>query len=255
MKRALVLCLIVGAGAAGYIAAVPPPGPRTIRQFDPSRMADLELRMWQAYYNKEKVRLFALLVTALREQYHYSWIMAARQGFHLARAAAAFGDAKDHYEDVLPDLEAAYGAAKDWLHAGFDPHAVARAELAWWVARRLPGQNSPLQVGSLMADEYSLLYQASRERVARAALLRAEAAALRDADPQHPDWETIGDLLRRSYRELLAGLSSTTAGLSDSLGVDRVVGPTHEDPIVAAFQELRVFECFQHNPAERAFES
>ena len=43
--------------------------------------------------------------------------------------------------------------------------------------------------------------------VAEAARLRAEAAALRDAQQRSPDWDTIGLLLQRSYRELLAALS------------------------------------------------
>jgi hypothetical protein len=210
MKRALIVALVVVAALAGY-AIVPPSGPRSMRQFDPDRMADLELRMWQAYYSKEKTRLFGLLVTMLHEQYHYSWATATVEGFHLARAAADFGDAKDHYDAVLPDLEAAYATAKNWLHAGFDPRAVARAELDWWVARRIPGRNSPLQVGSLMADEYALLYETSRERVLRAAILRAEAAALRDQQAAQPDWETIGALLKRSYRDLLASLTSVNA--------------------------------------------
>ena len=50
-----------------YWPAAAPPGPRSLRQFDPDRMADLEVRMWQAYYGKERVRLFALLVTMLRD--------------------------------------------------------------------------------------------------------------------------------------------------------------------------------------------
>src|SRR5207247_2318796 len=110
---------------------------------------------------------FGLLVTMLREQYHYSWATATIQGFHLARAAATFGDATEHYEAVLPDLEAAYTSAKNWMHAGFDPRLVARAELDWWVARRIPGRNSPLQVGGLIADEYALLYETPRDRVLR----------------------------------------------------------------------------------------
>jgi hypothetical protein len=47
--------------------------------------------------------------------------------------------------------------ARDWLHAGFDPRAVARAELAWWVARRTPGQDSPERIGRLMAEAYARL--------------------------------------------------------------------------------------------------
>ena len=190
-----------------YWVAAAPPGPPTLRQFDPDRMADLELGMWQAYYSKENVRLFGLLVTMLREQYHYSWLTAATEAYHLARAAATFGNARANYEVVLPDLEAAYGTAKNWLHAGFDPGAVARAELAWWVARRTPGEDSPEQVGGVMADAYALLYEAPRSQVMSAAVLRAQAAALRDAQAERPDWGAVELLLRESYRDLRVGLS------------------------------------------------
>jgi len=179
-----------------------------MRVFNPDRLADLEVGMWQAYYAKERVRLFALLATMLHEQYRYSWATATVEAFHLARAAARFGDLRGGYDVVLPDLEAAYSTAKSWTGAGFDPRAVARAELAWWIARRIPGQNSPEQIGDLIADQYALLYETDRRKVLNAARLRAEAAALRDAEAQHPDWETIGRLLQQSYRDLLASLSA-----------------------------------------------
>jgi hypothetical protein len=164
--------------------------------------------MWQAYYDKQRVRLFELLVTLLREQYHYSWATAAVEGFHLARAAATFSDLTDHYDVVLPDLEAAYDKVRSWTGANFDARAVARAELAWWVARRIPGQNSPEHVGQLIAQEYALLYETSPENMTAAALLRAEAGALRDAQAEHPDWTRIARLLQESYRELAQALAS-----------------------------------------------
>ena len=101
--------------------------------------------------------------------------------------------------------------AREWVGAHYDARAVARAELAWWVARRIPGQNSPEQVGRLMADEYALLYETTPDRVARAAWLRAEAGALRDAGAPQPEWETIRRLLEASYRDLLASLSMENA--------------------------------------------
>ena len=208
MKRRIALLVLVVVAIALAVALVPPPGPRSIRTFEPSRLADLELRMWQAYYAKQNVRLFGLLVTLLREQYRYSWATATREAFHLARAAATFGNARSNYEVVLPDLEAAYGTARQWLQARFDSSAVARSELAWWVARRVPGQNSPAQIGGLIADEYALLYETPRESVLEAARLRAEAAALRDAQAAQPDWERIGRLLLDSYVALAAGVGS-----------------------------------------------
>ncbi len=204
--RAGVGAAIIVAFLAAFVLT-PPRGPRSMRVFEPARLADLEVRMWQAYYAKERVRLFSLLVTMLREQYRYSWATAAVEGFHLARAAATFGDLGGGYDVVLPDLEAAYAKARSWTGAAFDPAAVAHAELAWWTARRVPGQNSPEQIGALIADEYALLYETTPANVAQAAFLRAKAAAMRDEQAARPDWATIARLLRASYDELRLALA------------------------------------------------
>ena len=206
-RRTTLLALVVIAGLvyyAGWIAA--PAGPRSLRVFDPDRMAVLEVDMWQAYYAKEKTRLFKDLVVSLHEQNRYPWAKALSAGFHLARAAATFGDLRADYEQVLPDLGQAYATAKDWTGAGFDPAAVARAELAWWVARRVPGQDSPDHVGGLIADEYALMFDVPRDRVLPAGVLRARAGKLRDDGGEHADWATVSSLLHESYRSLSAAL-------------------------------------------------
>ncbi len=197
--------LVVLAGIA--FAFFPPPGPRSLRAFDPDRTADLELDMWQAYYLKRNVRLFADLITLLHEENRYSWAEATRAGFHLARAAARFGNLRSEYEPAVePDLLAAYTIERDWMSARFDPAAVARAELAWWIARRVPGQNSAEQVGALIADENALLYDVPRDRVLEASTFRARAGKLRDDGGEHADWTTVGELLRQSYRALHAAV-------------------------------------------------
>jgi hypothetical protein len=196
---ALVFVISVG-GAYALLAA--PSGPRSIRQFEPAQLASLELEMWQAYYAKENVRLFRLLVVMLREQYNYSWATATREAFYLARAAATFGNARSNYEVVLPDLETAYTIARDWTSAAYQPAAVARAELAWWMARRVPGQNSPDEVGKLIAEEYALLYDVPPEALLESAVLRARAGALRDSQAPKPDWTMIERLLLHSYQSL-----------------------------------------------------
>ena len=97
---------VLGGGLEDGLVAVDPHCRAVVHstEVEHPRLASLELRMWQAYYAKENVRLFGLLLSTLREQYHYSWAVAAREGFHLARAAATFGNARDHYDAVLPDL-------------------------------------------------------------------------------------------------------------------------------------------------------
>lgn len=183
-----------------------PSGPRSLRVFDPDRTAELELDMWKAYYEKENVRLFRGLLTLLHEQNRYSWFRASQAGFYLARAAATFGKATGDYERVIPDLERAYRIEREWLGASFNPAAVARAELAWWVARRTPGQNSAEQVGLLIARENALLYGVPVERVLEASTLRARAGKLRDAGGDNADWVEVSRLLHASYRALHAAV-------------------------------------------------
>ena len=158
--------------------------------------------MWQAYYAHQNVRLFRGLVTLLHEQYRYPWGKSLRAGFYLARAARTFGDARSGYERVLPDLERAYAIAKDWTGAPFDPAEVARAELAWWVARRVPGQDSPENVGRLIARENALLFAVPDARVLTASVLRARAGRLRDEGGTRADWTQVSSLLHESYRAL-----------------------------------------------------
>ena len=201
-----VLAVVIVVLSYGLIIAAPA-GPRSLKAFDPDRTAALEVDMWQAYYKKEKFRLFRGLVTLTHEQYRYPWAKATRASFHLARAAARFSEIRDGYDEVLPDLEAAYTIARDWTHSSFEPRAVAKAELAWWVARRVPGQNAPEQVGRLIAEENALLYAVPVDRVLEASTLRARAGRLRDDGGDRADWAEVSRLLVQSYRLLHAAVN------------------------------------------------
>jgi hypothetical protein len=203
MKRPVLLVSAVIAAILAYAFFVPTPrGPRDIRVFDPERVASLETDMWKAYYDKRNVTLFRDLVVLTRETYRYPWSKATRVSYHLARAAAKFGNLRSDYEQVLPDLTTAYTIARDWTNASYDPAGVAKAELAWWVARRVPGQDSPDQVGALIADLNAMLYAVPRERVLEASVLRARAGKLRDEGGASADWKEVARLLQESYRSL-----------------------------------------------------
>jgi hypothetical protein len=205
-SRTLSAVLLAAVVAGAVLAFHAPGGPRTMRRFNPDHLAQLETDMWKAYYAKQRLRLFTLLVTTLREQYGYSWARAVQAAFHLARAAADFGDLRGDYEQVLPDLESAYAIARDWTSATFEPRRVAEAELAWWVARRTPGQSDVATVGRLIGEEYAMLYAVPIDRVGRAGLLRAEAGHLRDEGGAQADWDRVHALLVDSYRALAQGL-------------------------------------------------
>ena len=67
-------------------------------EFDPDRLADLELTMWKAYYRRQPARLFGSLLLGLREQAHVSWPRALAASFFLTRAAAGFARATGDYD-------------------------------------------------------------------------------------------------------------------------------------------------------------
>jgi len=171
--------------------------------FNADKIAQSETRMWQAYYAGNKTKIGIELIYLLRNQYGLHLLEAKKIGELLASAAMKFRSAKGNYENVvLGDLIEAYLLIKKATGRSFDPEKTARAELAWWVARRTPGQNSVNQVGQKIAELYTLIYETNNSAFVTAGILRAKAAALRDSGQQNADWNEVNELLQQSYRKL-----------------------------------------------------
>lgn len=178
------------------------------RNFDPARLAASETRMWQAYYTRNHTDLAMEMAALLREQMGVSLWTAREIIEPMARGAMIFaGDREGRREaEVLSELETAYARLGEAAGEDWDPRAAARAELAWWVARRTPGQDSPEQVGALIAALYALLYGGGNAEILQAGVLRAQAAALRDAGGPNADWPAVERLLNESYAALRRGV-------------------------------------------------
>lgn len=183
------------------------------RDFEPERLARLELRAWKAYYRRQPARLFALLVLANREQAGVGWRAAVLGGLWLARAASRFGSSKGEYDRFLPDIIRGYRA----LGIPSDRVAeVARRELRWWVVRREIGSTAGAAAGDAITALYSALYALPASDMAEAGRLRGLAAEVRDrganTDPDGPTgrgaayWPKVAQLLRAAYRSLRAAL-------------------------------------------------
>lgn len=170
---------------------------------DPNAIAAAETRMWQAYYAADPVRLHGELVMLLQSQFKASPDDANAIAQRLVMAAWKFETSADNYEAVvLPDLEAAFGEIRRLTKRSFDPKEAAKAELAWWVARRTPGQDSPQQVGQKIGAVYAILYGSDDPGFTEAGILRAEAGKLRDDKGPACDWQQVESLLQRSYQTL-----------------------------------------------------
>jgi hypothetical protein len=192
-----------------------PSHPRWGADFEPDRLALLELRMWKAYYRRQAARLFGTLVLGLREQAHVGWPRALIAAIYLTKAAVGFARSTGDYERFAPDVARGYR----WLGlpGDVDMEAVAREELRWWVVRREIGLAAGSAAGETIARLYAALYNVPVETVAEAGRLRGMAAEVRDrgatADPDGPKglgaayWPEVARLLRESYRSLATALA------------------------------------------------
>jgi hypothetical protein len=201
---------------AGVERVIVPARERWGADFEPDRLALLELRMWKAYYRRQPARLFGTLVLGLREQANVRWPRALIAAVFLTKAAVGFARATGDYERFAPDVARGYR----WLGLpdDVDIEAVGREELRWWVVRREIGLAAGAGAGESITDLYAALYDVPRERVAEAGRLRGLAAEIRDRgatdDPDGPRgagsayWPEVARLLRGSYRSLKTGLAT-----------------------------------------------
>jgi hypothetical protein len=196
IKRTAAVLFVLAAIAGGRLVFYRP-------AFDADKVGGAEARMWQAYYTGSKAEIALELISLLRNQHGLSLPQATAIANQLAAAAMKFHSARGNYEQiVLGDLTEAYRLIGQASGAAFNPEEVARAELAWWVARRIPGQNSAEQVGEKIAELYGLIFEKDPAAFRTAGLRRAQAARLRDSGGKDADWPRIENLLKESYREL-----------------------------------------------------
>ena len=177
------------------------------RSFDPGRVAAAEARMWRAYYGGKMGELAFQMAGLMREQMGASLWTTKQVIGPMAEGTRIFAKgAGDYQREVLPKLEVSYARLGKACGENWNPHEVAQAELAWWVARRTPGENAPEQVGAKIAHLYTLIYSSENADVEKAGFMRAKAAALRDAGGDNADWTAIEALLLESYTALRRGV-------------------------------------------------
>lgn len=200
----IILLVLILAGGTAWYAGLHDRG--VCYDFDPAFVAAAETRMWRYYYAGRGREMGMEMIALMRAQFGISLKTAYDVVEPMARGAMGFHFGQDYRRQILPKLEEscarlAQACGKDW-----DAKALAEAELAWWVARRTPGEDSPEHVGELIATLYSGLYGSTNPDIERAGLLRAQAAALRDEAGQNADWAGVEALLTDSYTALRKGI-------------------------------------------------
>jgi hypothetical protein len=155
---------------------------KSIRTFDPARVARLETENWVAYYQKRWGRLLQVSVGMVQEAFGLNIWQALQAAYLVGRAEIAAAPFPDN---DIPQAEAYmrrfYGLVKRVHHEPFDVEQAARLEVNWWVVHRkyfAQADNQPLV--EALVDLYAATFQLPRERVREAAFRRAEAMRYSD---------------------------------------------------------------------------
>ncbi len=178
-----------------------------LRQFDGREVGRLDAAMWRAYYERQRLKLFALLTESHRTQFHATRTRAMVMAYRAAKAAFAFKDGRNRvdYARALPDLERYFAGVNAIATARFDAPAAARDELEWWIIRREPASHTTADWERLIAGVASTMYHVPPERVSRYATLRVAAMVFRDQRGEaitDADWARITALLEEAWSSL-----------------------------------------------------
>lgn len=208
MFRPFRLILLAALALGVYVGFLQyPAGKSGVADFDPPVVALHERDAWRAARANEEVATFTAHVLQMRELHRYSWFRAAQAGFDMAGASLTFPNLSSRYERVLPNLEAVATVEKNWKRAAFDPAVVARTQLNWMVASRMPNLDDLNEIAAQMAEEYGLRFGLRPNQMFAAAAPRAEAFKMMITGGADPDWPAILALLEQSYVALRQALS------------------------------------------------
>lgn len=180
-----------------------------LRQFDAVAIADLETDMWRAYYDKDGLRLYRLLVEMLHTHQGFPYLRANYHAYLAARAAMVFkrGQSRPDYEKALPYLVSYYRGMKRIGQLDCTPEEVARLELEWWIVHRERSTYGDEALVQAIASTNAELYGEAPGHLYEYAKKRTEAMIIRDEEAQkdgvsEAEWQKIDTLLRASYLAL-----------------------------------------------------
>jgi hypothetical protein len=204
-----------------WVSTGSPGGPRS---FDPFRIAELEYRMWVAYYLRRWTHVLAAMVGLLRLGFGANWVGVLRGARLMLRAARLWAP----YPDNDPDgaracLRELYALVRLRFGEPADPALAASLEIDWWRAHRKrqhapdPGETGDELVESV-TRLYCYLFGESAAAVRPAAVYRVQAMDLSDrwvrdgCRPDSPLLPLERAALVRAYAALLAAVQHGNSG-------------------------------------------
>lgn len=182
-----------------------------LRDFDYKKLARQEAGAWQAYYNHRFIRMFFLLLMALRTQLKLNWLLTLRLAWHSARAAATYRLrlGREDYASTLKSITSFYEIISGHCTEPFNHQKAAKLELEWWDIHRYP-ERYEKSLEQSVAEASAIVYGVNVQKLEEYARFRAKAMALPnhqgDKQTNPPDYKEITSLLLKSWGSLHAAV-------------------------------------------------
>jgi hypothetical protein len=191
-----------------------------LNRLNPERIAYYEKAGWEAYYDRNWLRAFGLMVRLIETQFSVPFPRSLFAALYVVRASIAFAPRDNDLEATLRHLERFYRVAARANGSVFDPRRAAELELRYWVVHRELAEAPSLDKRPLvqsLAELHGALFGrtpaemwSSAERRAAAAEAVDRITGRRSADVA-ADWRRVEECLRQAYQHIKqAGRQPTT---------------------------------------------
>jgi hypothetical protein len=186
--------------------------------FNPYQVAYYEKSGWEAYYDRDWLRAFRLMVALNREEFHMPFWTAIAASLDIVRATIAFAPMDNDVPKATAHLQSYFAKVKRMVHIQSDAATLARLEMDYWVVHRELAieriQQHDLENIGPMIDSLTKLHAAlfgiSQDAARRSAELRAMAAKSVDritgrySESVEKDWQQVESYLQQAYSAVLS---------------------------------------------------
>ncbi|MFN8492329.1 MAG: hypothetical protein U0350_32310 [Caldilineaceae bacterium] len=183
-------------------------------KFNPEKVAYYEKAGWEAYYDRQWLRCFRLLVQLNREQFRMPFWTALTAALDTVRASIAFAPVDNDVPKATFALERFYAKARQSLGIAAEAKTLAALEMDYWIVHRQLAvrrqQNQADEDIEPMIDSltklHAALFAGAPEAMRRSAEWRALAAKTVDritgrySTNVPEDWRQVEDYLRKAYQ-------------------------------------------------------
>jgi len=188
------------------------------REFAADRVAHFETAGWQAYYDRNWLRAFWLLMQLNREQFNMSPLTALQAALDTVRATMAFAPlGREDLPNATKHLRQFYAKAARALRWKANARTLAELEMEYWVVHRklavarkanpTDGDSEPL-IRSFQ-NLHAALFDSTPDAQRESAEWRARAAETVDlitskrSTDVAGDWRRVEEFLRKAYRSVM----------------------------------------------------